>query len=893
MSAGTPVSIVETAPPNHGLGHSRGHRSRSSRRSHGPVSISASSFDLSSANQQPPQPVISPVLPNVNSGDSAGHAHHHTHSHASNHSVWEASTHEHPASSCNHAHHTKNDSAAGPIGAQVLNASAESGPNTFQDAIAGPLLALPWIALSWYYQHHAHWKIQQRISDDPDAVASGIGKLEQVERKTAMLTAVTLILYGCGQIVRSAQRGGSDSASALPSVDSSTARMALLQAASLALPIYAGLKIGGFLVAFSLLLAVASGVPTLLQGNGTHSSGQFRFSQKKASGAVLVAVIVLSFLGLNATWDDHPFFGYASLLVSVFVLRPPLSGTKSVDVDLSTPASSKKPLSESGAGATSASDSVLAVLSGLSLTLVTILISGNLSFEVTDVMYHLAASGAFAISLFAVAPSHLQSSYKLGLVLGMGSAALFSSPPLQDNAQVIYVSRIVVSLVSYLAVRFDGKNLRHSAHSHVHEQHSHSSADASKITKFILHHSESYPLLYSILKESDSRRIFYFMCLNFSFMLVQLAYGFLTGSLGLLSDSIHMFFDCLALVVGLCAAVMSKWPPSSRFPYGYGKVDTLSGFANGIFLMIISIEIIYEAVERLSSGSQMHRIGELLVVSIAGLLVNLVGIMAFDHGHAHGHDHGHGHSHGNENMHGIFLHILADTLGSVAVVISTILVHYSGWPGYDPIASCLIAILIFASAVPLVSSTAKTLLLALPADVEYNVREALAGVSTLRGVVGYTVPRFWLDDTGKESSGHHHHHGHDHGHSHSHGHSQRHGHDHDHDHNHSHSHSHGHGSDHSHSHSHSPSHNHAHGHSHDHGSHTHSHSHDHHDHSHDSHNPKLLGVIHVIASRGADLEDVRQRTVNYLREKDMDIIVQVEREGDGRCWCGGGGNKTS
>ncbi len=61
--------------------------------------------------------------------------------------------------------------------------------------------------------------------------------------------------------------------------------------------------------------------------------------------------------------------------------------------------------------------------------------------------------------------------------------------------------------------------------------------------------------------------------------------GVVTGSLGLLSDSIHMFFDCVALVVGMCAAVMSKWPPSTRFPYGYGKMDSLSGFANGIFLM--------------------------------------------------------------------------------------------------------------------------------------------------------------------------------------------------------------------------------------------------------------------------------------------------------------------
>lgn len=68
-------------------------------------------------------------------------------------------------------------------------------------------------------------------------------------------------------------------------------------------------------------------------------------------------------------------------------------------------------------------------------------------------------------------------------------------------------------------------------------------------------------------------------------MLVQMAYGVITGSLGLLSDSIHMLFDCAALAVGLAAAVMSKWPPSARFPYGYGKIETLAGFANGIFLM--------------------------------------------------------------------------------------------------------------------------------------------------------------------------------------------------------------------------------------------------------------------------------------------------------------------
>lgn len=69
-------------------------------------------------------------------------------------------------------------------------------------------------------------------------------------------------------------------------------------------------------------------------------------------------------------------------------------------------------------------------------------------------------------------------------------------------------------------------------------------------------------------------------------MIVQATYGYLTDSLGLLSDSVHMFFDCLGLAVGLFAAVASKWPASERFPYGFGKIETLAGFGNGVFLML-------------------------------------------------------------------------------------------------------------------------------------------------------------------------------------------------------------------------------------------------------------------------------------------------------------------
>lgn len=67
--------------------------------------------------------------------------------------------------------------------------------------------------------------------------------------------------------------------------------------------------------------------------------------------------------------------------------------------------------------------------------------------------------------------------------------------------------------------------------------------------------------------------------------------------------AIHMAFDCMAIAVGLIASVMATWPANERFTYGYGRIETLSGFANGIFLILISIFIVFEAVQRMFVAS--------------------------------------------------------------------------------------------------------------------------------------------------------------------------------------------------------------------------------------------------------------------------------------------------
>ena len=250
-----------------------------------------------------------------------------------------------------------------------------------------------------------------------------------------------------------------------------------------------------------------------------------------------------------------------------------------------------------------------------------------------------------------------------------------------------------------------------------------------------------------------------------------------------------MLFDCSALVMGLFAAVVSQWKPTRIYSYGFGRLEILSGFVNGLFLIVISLFVFIEAVERLFEppeikseklivntfllaiifillgNKQIYYIFKYKYVSFAGLCVNLFGIFAFRHAHSHGgglmeescggggvHNHshagGHNHSHNtshahshdaansqsnafvdNDNMRGVFLHVLADTLGSVGVIISSFLIQQFGWYIADPVCSILIAIMIFLSVIPLLRHSSSLLLLRTPANKQKLFKSLLNRVS--------------------------------------------------------------------------------------------------------------------------------------------------------------------
>jgi solute carrier family 30 (zinc transporter), member 5/7 len=257
------------------------------------------------------------------------------------------------------------------------------------------------------------------------------------------------------------------------------------------------------------------------------------------------------------------------------------------------------------------------------------------------------------------------------------------------------------------------------------------------------------------MHDRDSRRVCAFLAINFAFMFVEVFTGLLTNSLGLLSDAGHMFFDCTSLFISLGAAYISAWPADERFPKGYAKVEVLAGYTNAVLLVIIAMTILCEAMHRCFDPENHHHHEHLLLpVSVGGLFVNVVGLMFFhehhshshhrcshsnrghspprtstttscSHAHSHGHSHhSHGHNnnidHHNEterrighsnNMHGVFLHILADTLGSVGVVVSSYLIKNYGWRLADPLCAIIISALILASTWPLLRDTSLSLIL--------------------------------------------------------------------------------------------------------------------------------------------------------------------------------------
>ncbi len=220
-------------------------------------------------------------------------------------------------------------------------------------------------------------------------------------------------------------------------------------------------------------------------------------------------------------------------------------------------------------------------------------------------------------------------------------------------------------------------------------------------------------------------------------MLVEAAGGFLANSLALLADAGHMFTDVAALTLTLAAIWFASRPATSRKTYGYYRTEILAAFINGIALVLLSLWIIYEAVERWQSPPEVKGF-EMTIVAVGGLIVNLIaaGLLHSDHKH-------------DLNLRGAWLHVMGDLLGSVAAIGAGLLIIFFGWSLADPLCSIFISIVIIVSAWRLILESVNVLLEGTPSHIEIGSVES--AILDTEGVGGVHDLHVWTISSGIEA----------------------------------------------------------------------------------------------------------------------------------------------
>ncbi len=168
------------------------------------------------------------------------------------------------------------------------------------------------------------------------------------------------------------------------------------------------------------------------------------------------------------------------------------------------------------------------------------------------------------------------------------------------------------------------------------------------------------------------------VALNVGYVIIEALFGFWSNSVALLADAGHNLGDVLGLVVAWIAMVLVKRAPSARFTYGLRGSSILAALFNAVFLLLTVGAISWEAIQRLGSPEPVSG-ATVMIVAAIGIVVNGVTAYLF----ASGRD-------GDLNIRGAFLHMAADALVSVGVVLAGLLIMVTGWLWLDPIVSLAI-----------------------------------------------------------------------------------------------------------------------------------------------------------------------------------------------------------
>lgn len=222
--------------------------------------------------------------------------------------------------------------------------------------------------------------------------------------------------------------------------------------------------------------------------------------------------------------------------------------------------------------------------------------------------------------------------------------------------------------------------------------------------------------------------------LTFLYMIAEAVGGWFANSLALLADAGHMLTDVAALSLTLFALWFAERPATSQKTYGYYRMEILAAFINGIALVLLSLWIIYEALDRWVSPAEINGL-QLTLVASGGLVVNLVSAYLLHSSHSN-----------DLNIRGAFLHVIGDLLGSVAAIVAGILILGFGWLWADALCSILISIVIVIGSWRLILESVNVLLEGTPRRIDLAAVEN--AILKTPGVDGVHDLHIWTISSG-------------------------------------------------------------------------------------------------------------------------------------------------
>ena len=211
-----------------------------------------------------------------------------------------------------------------------------------------------------------------------------------------------------------------------------------------------------------------------------------------------------------------------------------------------------------------------------------------------------------------------------------------------------------------------------------------------------------------------------FILLSLFILFIEIFGGIFTNSLALLSDAGHVFIDLIALLLAYFSIILSKRIPTRKFSFGYYRIEIISAIVNGIVLILITLYIFYHSYVRFLSPQSIKGF-EMVVISVIGLLGNFYVVIKMQ-----------GYEKENLNIRGAYLHVLTDTLSSIGVVISGILIIITGNYIFDPIISVMIGLFILISSLKLIRESTYILMETTPPNIDLG--KLIKDVQKIKGV---------------------------------------------------------------------------------------------------------------------------------------------------------------